>query len=133
MRVYEHLWANKDSVPIVLDPASCMIRIYKIDLKETPRAVDPSDDGFSGSELEILAFCPIRRTGTSMLEPGTQSRIQSTIVLEKSPIYEVRSRIEMKSKHGPHPHWWLRRKMKSRHGTDPYWWFRRKVFISRPA
>jgi hypothetical protein len=110
----ENLWDNKGAVPIFLNPDRCVIRIYEIALQEKPRAIDPSDDASSGPEKEILSFCPIRRSGRFMLEPGTQSRIQSAVLLQKGPIYEVRSHIEMDG----------------RLGRQVFWWFRRKVFVS---
>lgn len=52
-----------------------------------------------------------------MLEPGTESRIQCSILLPTGPLYEVRSHIETTGGGG----------------HQVVWWFRRRVFSSRDA
>lgn len=111
----ESVWDNKGTLPVFLDRDKCRIRIYELSTAAAPEVIDPSDKEVHPRHRKVADFCPIRTSGMFMLEPGTSSRIQSSVLLPKGPIYEVRSYIQT-----------------IRVGTRPstLWWFRRRMFNS---
>jgi hypothetical protein len=113
--VIESVWDNKGNLPVFLDRENCRVRIFELSLDAAPEVIDPTDEEINKHHKKVADFCPIRSSGMFMLEPGTSSRIQSSILLPKGPIYEVRSFIQT-SQVG--------------NRSSRLWWFRRRMFNS---
>jgi hypothetical protein len=94
--VIESVWDNKGTLPVYLDRDRCRVRIFEISTDHAPEVIDPSDEEDEERDKrhkKVAEFCPIRKVNEFELEPGTSSRIQSSVLLPKGPLYEVRSLI----------------------------------------
>ena len=125
-------WNNKGTLAIFADVKTTVFRIFIIDTVEFPVSIDAKENYTKADACDLqspaqgesqcaklaLTVRPIQNTDMFILEPGTESRIQASIVLRKGPLYELRATLVTHS--GPDS------------SAPDLFWFRRKLFDSDP-